>query len=155
MTTALVVDDSPDIRLLLSTLLQSAGIEVIEAEGGPDALGILAERRPDVVLLDIQMPDMDGWQTLREIRLSSPAADVPVVLCTVKSGRGDRVRAWELACDGYLVKPFDIDVLLAEVRAVVARNAVERQALRQGRLAAVRVTASVGREETTCASFPT
>ena len=144
MTTVLVVDDSADIRLLLSTLLRADGSEVVEAAAGREALDVLATTSPDLVLLDLQMPGMDGWDTLAAIRSSSSssARDIPVVLCTVKSSRSDRARAWEMACDGYLVKPFDIDELLREVREVTVRDAAERKALCKGRLAALRATGS-------------
>lgn len=131
-----MVDDSDDIRLLLRTLLAAGGFEVAEAPSGTDALRILAEagRLPDVVLLDVQMPVMDGWDTLAAIRAEPATAAVPVVLCTVRSGAADRHRAWQLGCDGYLVKPFAVEAVVPEVQSVLTRGAGERAAYRQVRI---------------------
>jgi CheY-like chemotaxis protein len=119
--TALVIDDNADVRLLLRFALEPAGFEVSEAVGGPAALAALAsDGPPDVVVLDVQMPEMDGWDTLRAIRADPSTADVPVVLCTVKSTPTDVERGAELGCDGYLTKPFDIRTVVTAVGAAMA-----------------------------------
>jgi CheY-like chemotaxis protein len=127
MTRALVVDDAADLRFLIREVLERAGMEVAEAESGADALHTLAiAARPDVVVLDVQMPDMDGWETLAAIRKMPGIADVPVIMCTVKSQPADALRAWELGCDAYLAKPFDIRELAAATASAATRTDEER-----------------------------
>jgi DNA-binding response OmpR family regulator len=127
----LIVDDDPDIRRLVAEVLRLGGHEPEEAPNGLEALTRLRSgARPDLVLLDVQMPDLDGWDTLRTLRAIEHLADVPVVLCTVKAGPNDVLRGWELGCDGYLGKPFAISELRAEVDAVIARSVAERHAHR-------------------------
>ncbi|HEX2040822.1 MAG TPA: response regulator [Acidimicrobiales bacterium] len=130
--TALVVDDNPDVRLLLATVLGARGFTVVEAAGGAEALAV-ADRTavPDVVVLDVQMPEPDGWDTLAALRASPRFADVPVVVCTVKSSVADRVRAWKLGCDGYLVKPFDVDDLVRGVEAAIESRRAGREVRRR------------------------
>ncbi|HET6793667.1 MAG TPA: response regulator [Acidimicrobiales bacterium] len=133
----LLVDDAHDVRLLQRVVLEEAGFEVSEAPSGADALAHLSGcRMPDVVVLDVQMPDLDGWATLEAIRADERTAPVPVILCTVKAGDRDGARAWGSGCDGYLVKPFSIARLVEEVRDVLGRSAEEREALRRVRTAA-------------------
>ena len=148
MATALIVDDSDDIRLLIGSVLASAGYSVTEASSGGMALGVLARGAvPDVVVLDVQMPVMDGWDTLAAIRSRPDTGEVPVVLCTVKSSASDRARAWQLMCDGFVMKPFEIEELVAEVRSASSRTSLEREVLRQERLAAARMEMAAERGE--------
>jgi DNA-binding response OmpR family regulator len=134
MTQVLVVDDDDDIRLLVAELLRLTGYEVVAASSGVQALELLAAgTRPDLVLLDVQMPELDGWDTLRTIRGTEAVADLPVVLCTVKSGPVDTALGWSLGCDGYVVKPFAIDALVEEVEGVLGRSVEERRRLRTER----------------------
>ena len=133
---ALVVDDAADIRLLADLVLSMAGFHVSAAASGREALRFLAERDlPDIVLLDVQMPDVDGWETLSRLRAAPRTADLPVVLCTVKGLPEDTLKGWSLGCDGYLAKPFDIGGLVEELHAVVGRPPEERQAVRRARIA--------------------
>jgi two-component system OmpR family response regulator len=142
----LVVDDNDDIRLLMRRVLQWGGFEVAEADRGQVALDLLAAGDlPAVTLLDVQMPDMDGWDTLAAIRADPATADLPVILCTVKGRPVDVERGWSLGCDGYLTKPFDVDEVVAEVHAVVARDEPERSAVRAaGRAEARRLLERTG-----------
>ena len=127
MTQVLVVDDDDDIRLLVAELLRLTGYEVEMASSGVDALEQLAGGlRPDLVLLDVQMPELDGWDTLRGMRADDALRDLPVVLSTVKSGPVDTALGWTLGCDGYVVKPFAIDALVSEVECVLARTPAQR-----------------------------
>ena len=82
------------------------------------------------MLLDVQMPELDGWDTLRGIRAHDDLHELPVVLCTVKSGPVDTALGWTLGCDGYVVKPFAIDALVGEVESVLARSPEDRLAHR-------------------------
>ncbi len=142
----LIVDDTDDVRSLLRVALNVAGFETMEANEGPAALHLLAtEVTPDIVLLDVQMPVMDGWQTLSQIRASASTATLPVIMCTVKSRPEDRLRGWELGCDGYLSKPFDIRELVELVRSVAARPLDARAQTREAELAMLRDSSSNGR----------
>jgi DNA-binding response OmpR family regulator len=135
---ALLVDDNADVRFLARCLLEGHGFEISEADSGPAALELLASERPDIVLLDVQMPEMDGWETLESIRGNPATASLRVVLWTVKGRPEDVVRGWELGCDGYLAKPFDARQLEVEVKRVVSRDEVERARHRADRLAEAR-----------------
>ncbi|HEX3623400.1 MAG TPA: response regulator [Acidimicrobiales bacterium] len=138
MARALVVDDAPDIRLLADLVLSMAGFAVTAASSGSEALRLLAAGDlPDIVLLDVQMPEVDGWETLSRLRGDPRTADLPVVLCTVKGLPEDTLRGWSLGCDGYLGKPFDIAGLVEELHGVLGRGPQEREALRHRRIAEV------------------
>ena len=133
---ALVVDDAPDIRLLADLVLQMAGFTVTAAASGREALGALAGGElPDVILLDVQMPDVDGWETLSRVRADPRTGHLPVVLCTVKGLPEDALKGWSLGCDGYLGKPFDIGALVAELQVVLQRDDAARLAVRQEKIA--------------------
>lgn len=131
MLDVLVIDDASDIRLLVRALLTRADFHVREAESAAAAFDAIARARPDVVLLDVQMPDADGWLVLEALRDDPATADLPVVLCTVRARHADRERGWRLGCDGYLTKPFAIHDLVDEVRAAATRTAAERRAVRE------------------------
>ena len=133
---ALVVDDAPDIRLLADLVLTMAGFTVSAASSGSEALRKLASGDlPDIVLLDVQMPDVDGWETLTRVRADPQTADLPVVLCTVKGLPEDTLKGWSLGCDGYLGKPFDINGLVDELLSVLKRSREQRLAIRRARVA--------------------
>jgi two-component system OmpR family response regulator len=133
---ALVVDDAPDIRLLADLVLSMAGFTVTAASSGSEALQKLASGDlPDIVLLDVQMPDVDGWETLTRVRATPRTAQLPVVLCTVKGLPEDNLKGWSLGCDGYLGKPFDIGGLVDELNAVLKRTPAQRLAVRRARVA--------------------
>ena len=136
MTAVLVVDDQPDIRELLNTVLELRGVEVEQAVGGPEALEVLT--RPDqfdLILLDVQMPEMDGWDTLTAIRERFGEFGPRVVLCTVKGHPRDLVHGWTLGCDGYVWKPFDLTAIVNEVDTVISRSPAERARARHNAVA--------------------
>ncbi len=133
---ALVVDDAPDIRLLADLVLSMAGFTVTAASSGGEALQKLASGDlPDIVLLDVQMPDVDGWETLTRVRATPRTTELPVVLCTVKGLPEDNLKGWSLGCDGYLGKPFDIGGLVDELDAVLKRTPAQRLVFRRARVA--------------------
>jgi DNA-binding response OmpR family regulator len=136
---ALVVDDAPDLRFLMREVLSRSGVTVEEATSGLDALGRMGSDPPDVVILDVQMPDMDGWDTLTAMRRQR-GDDVGIILCTVRSHPSDAVRAYELGCDAYLAKPFDIGEFAATATSVGSLTTAERLAHRRQALAAARDT---------------
>ncbi len=119
-TRILVIDDEPDVRsaIGLTITLQEPGWEVLTAPSGEEGLGLLETAHPDAVLLDLQMPDADGYEVLRQIRLFS---DVPVVILTVRNDELDKVRGLQLGADDYVVKPFGHLELLARIRSVLRR----------------------------------
>jgi CheY-like chemotaxis protein len=136
MSTALVVDDAPDIRLLADLVLSMAGFTVTAAASGREALAALAAGElPDIVLLDVQMPDVDGWETLSRVRSDPRTSHLPVVLCTVKGLPEDALKGWTLGCDGYLGKPFDIGGLVNELQTVLDRDGAAREAVRREKVA--------------------
>jgi DNA-binding response OmpR family regulator len=115
----LVVDDDHKILRLLRIELTAQGFQVIMAEGGADALELVERQRPDLVVLDIIMPGMDGHEVLRRIREKS---GVPVILLTAKGTDSDKIAGLELGADDYLAKPFNPEELSARVRAVLRRS---------------------------------
>jgi DNA-binding response OmpR family regulator len=145
MLDVLVIDDAADIRLLVRALLTRADCHVREAESAADALASIARNRPDVVLLDVQMPDADGWSVLEALRREPATAELPVVLCTVRAHADERARGWRLGCDGYITKPFAIRELVAEVTAVVDRTPEERRAVRARALTEIQDLEGAGR----------
>lgn len=135
----LVVDDNADVRFLIERTLATDGFDAVGAPGGREALAMLDDGiTAHLVILDVQMPDMDGWETLRRIRTSPHTAELPVVMCTVKGRPADLVHGWEAGCDGYIGKPFDIDDLLGLVRDVLARTPEQRAVVRAQALAEAR-----------------
>jgi CheY-like chemotaxis protein len=131
----LVVDDAPDLRLLDRLVLSAAEYEVSEAASGIEALDVLAEGPEfDAVVLDIQMPGMDGWETLEAIRVNPATASLPVVMCTVKDQARDALRAWQAGADEYLLKPFPIGRLVSVIHDVITRTDDERQHYRAKRV---------------------
>jgi DNA-binding response OmpR family regulator len=116
----LVVDDEPAQLRITEQILAGKGYEVYKAGGGPEAMRLLFERKPDLVLLDVMMPEIDGWQTCRLIREMS---DAPVIMLTGKRcSEDDVVRGLECGADEYLAKPVGNRELLARVRAVLRRS---------------------------------
>ncbi|MDX6414028.1 MAG: hypothetical protein QOH23_1438 [Gaiellaceae bacterium] len=118
-STILVVDDEPDVRLLIRKILEPRGYEVREAVTGRDALKALFEQRPDAVVLDVSMPGLDGWGTLERIR---ELTDVPVLMLTAQAEEADKVRGLNGGADGYMTKPFGRQELLARLEALLRRT---------------------------------
>jgi DNA-binding response OmpR family regulator len=108
--TVLVVDDDGDIRRLVTTLLEKEGATVYEAGDGRTALREFHARNPDLVVLDVTMPELDGWEVLERIR---DLADVPVLMLTAQGQETDRVRGLQAGADDYVVKPFGRQELVA------------------------------------------
>jgi DNA-binding response OmpR family regulator len=115
----LVVEDEDDVRRLVRVLLERAGHTVTEAANGLEALSMLAEEAPDLVVLDVAMPELDGWQTLERIR---DVSDVPVLMLTARAGELDKVRGLRGGADDYVTKPFGRQELLARVEALLRRT---------------------------------
>ena len=113
----LVVEDEEDSRKILRDLLSTAAYEMTEAENGEQALAAVAKQRPDLILMDIQMPVMDGYEATRRIRTNPDLKSVPIIAVTSYALAGDESKALEAGCDGYVSKPYSPRELLAKVRA--------------------------------------
>jgi DNA-binding response OmpR family regulator len=122
-TRILVVDDDGDIRGLVRELLERSGLVVREAGDGKEALRMLYDARPELIILDIAMPEMDGWQTLERIR---EMTDVPVIMLTAREGELEAVRGLKAGADDYVRKPFGRQELLARVQALLRRSSAAR-----------------------------
>jgi DNA-binding response OmpR family regulator len=122
----LVVEDNEDIRSLLDAVLGLSGYDVVLAEDGHEARRLLVDVRltPDLTILDVEMPDVSGWEVLRDIRANPTTHDLPVIVCSVRGSANDINLGRALGCDGYMQKPFDVDKLLAEVGEVIDRSAL-------------------------------
>jgi len=129
----LVVDDESPIRMLCRVNLTAAGIEVLEADNGRDALELIRRELPDLVLLDVMMPDLDGWEVARRLAADPKTSEIPIVFLTARAGEADRRLGEQLGGVGYVVKPFDpvrIGDLVEEVLTRIEQG--EREALRRG-----------------------
>ena len=115
----LVIDDDADIRGLLKELLGRAGYDVVESSNGRDGLRALYSSSPDLVLLDVSMPELDGWQTLERIR---DVSEVPVLMLTARAAELEKVRGLKAGADDYVTKPFGRQELLARVEAHLRRS---------------------------------
>lgn len=111
----LVTEDNPRNMTLLRDVLQATGYRTLEASTARDALTLATEHRPALVLMDIRLPDMDGREALRRLRMDERTAAIPVLAITAQAMKGDRERFEEAGFDGYLSKPLDIDELIATV----------------------------------------
>jgi two-component system KDP operon response regulator KdpE len=114
----LVVDDEPRMRRFVRMNLDLEGYDVIEADNGLQALDRVRDDMPDLVLLDVAMPELDGFETLEHVR---EASSVPVIMLTVKNDEEDRIRGLDLGADDYITKPFSPRELLSRIRAVLRR----------------------------------
>ena len=116
----LIVEDEANIRELLRLYLEREGYAVIEAENGVEGIKQWKSEKPDMILLDVMMPVMDGWAVCKEIRAES---DVPIIMLTAKGETADRVSGLEMGADDYIVKPLEMPEVIARVRAVFRRMA--------------------------------
>ncbi|TDT63453.1 response regulator transcription factor [Fonticella tunisiensis] len=123
-TRILVVDDDSNICDLIELYLQKEGYKVFKAYNGSEALKVFKEKQIDLIVLDIMMPELDGYEVLKEIRKSS---QIPVLMLTAKGETFDRVLGLELGADDYIVKPFEPKELIARIRAVLRRYKPQSQ----------------------------
>jgi two-component system OmpR family response regulator len=149
MGNILIVDDDLHIRELIKVFLSKEGFAVYEAADGVEALAKLETVKVDMVILDIMMPNMDGWQLCRELRESY---DIPLLMITAKGETSQKIKGFELGTDDYLVKPFDPLELVARVKALLKRyQIVASQLVQLGKLSMNRKTyeVTVGSENVT------
>jgi len=112
----LVVEDQEDNRQILRDLLANAGFEMIEAEDGQQALTQAAKHKPDLILMDIQLPLLDGYEATRRIKANPDLKDIPIIVVTSYALSGDEEKAHAAGCDAYVAKPFSPRALLAKIR---------------------------------------
>jgi len=115
----LVIEDQEDNRRIIRDLLTSEGYDVIEALSGEEGLELVISHRPDLILMDIQLPGMDGYETARRIKENIELGLIPIIAVTSYALSGDDVKAMEAGCAAYIAKPFSPRVLLSKVREFV------------------------------------
>jgi DNA-binding response OmpR family regulator len=135
----LVVDDEAPIRLLCRVNLEAEGMEVLEAADGPSALEAAREEHPDVVLLDVMMPGLDGWRVAEELVEHQETSGIPIIFLTARAELRDRARGIDLGGLDYVTKPFNPIELAPLIRGVIERvEGGEREELRRTKLAELR-----------------
>ncbi|RCX15607.1 DNA-binding response OmpR family regulator [Fontibacillus phaseoli] len=145
MTSILVVDDDADIRKLICLYLTREGLDSRQAADGREALELMAQTPADLVVLDIMMPVMDGWELCEELRKLYP--DTPLLMVTAKGETGQKVKAFNLGTDDYLVKPFDPIELVIRIKALLKRYRISAsQSIQLGQLWLNRQTYKVIRD---------
>jgi two-component system, cell cycle response regulator DivK len=112
----LVVEDHEDNRRILRYLLNSAGYQVIEVVTGEEGVATAEAQRPDLILMDIQLPGLDGYEATRRIKANPALRSIPIIVVTSYALSGDDIKAFEAGCDAYVTKPFNPGQLLAKVR---------------------------------------
>ncbi|MGC8867114.1 MAG: response regulator transcription factor [Elusimicrobiales bacterium] len=122
MKKILVVDDDVIFRHLVKELLENNGYEVHTAKDGVDGLEKLKIEKYDLVILDVNMPNLNGFETLSKIREDEELFDIPVIMLTVKAMVNDQIQGFEYGADEYLTKPFENDILLAKVKALLEKE---------------------------------
>lgn len=119
--TVLYIEDNPENRLLVRRILIAAGFNVLEADSAVNALETLRRQKPHLIIMDINLPEMDGYSLTRQIKNTPGMGDVPIVAMTANVMKGDRERTLEAGCDGYIQKPIDVDNLPAQIAYYLAR----------------------------------
>lgn len=119
----LVVEDDPDIADLMRRYLQKGGFEVDVRGSGRDALRVIAERRPDLLVLDLMLPEVNGLEICRSVRADAHTASIPIIMVTARAEESERIAGLDLGADDYLAKPFSPGELVARVRALLRRSA--------------------------------
>ncbi|MEA2452040.1 MAG: hypothetical protein QOG04_750 [Actinomycetota bacterium] len=137
----LIADDEPALRSLLKTNLSFEGFETLTAANGEEALRVIREEAPDVVLLDVMMPVMDGLQVLEELS-KGENRQTRVILVTAKASSEAQLQGWELGCDEYLTKPFDLDVMIDRIAEVTGRDDSQTETRRREAIENLREEAS-------------
>lgn len=119
--TVLYIEDTFENRVLIRRILQAEGYTMLEAENASGALKILETETPDLILMDINMPDMDGYMLTAQLKAIPKLMGVPVIAITANALRGDRERTLAAGCDGYIQKPIDVDALPQQIRRYLKR----------------------------------
>lgn len=121
----LIVEDEADILSLLAYNMKSAGFDVLTASDGYQALVLAKENRPDLIILDIMLPGLDGFEVCKELKRSASTADIPIIMLTARGDEVDRIVGLEIGADDYVVKPFSPRELILRVKAILRRLSTE------------------------------
>ncbi|OGF24512.1 hypothetical protein A3H66_01135 [Candidatus Falkowbacteria bacterium RIFCSPLOWO2_02_FULL_45_21] len=121
----LVVDDEKDLSALVSLHMKMAGFEVLTANNGEKALDLSREEKPDLIILDLMLPKIDGWQVCEQLRQNAATKDIPVIMLTARTQIEDKLKGFEAGADDYVTKPFSPRELVARVKRVLARAEAE------------------------------
>ncbi|MHB8893900.1 MAG: response regulator transcription factor [Candidatus Geothermincolia bacterium] len=141
----LVVDDDPTMVKLINVNLKLNNYSVVEATSGEQALDVLEKEPLDLVVLDIMMPGVDGWEVLKRIRGNTETQEMPVILVTAKTQDSDVIRGWELGADEYVIKPFNPLLLVEVIKMVLDRSYDERLERRKKQKEKLEVLRSLSR----------
>jgi two-component system alkaline phosphatase synthesis response regulator PhoP len=150
--TVLVIDDEKDLIELVRYNLEREGFDVIASADGPSGLDIARQHKPDLIVLDLMMPGMDGLEVCRQLRSDSRTSQLPVIMLSAKAAEADRIVGLELGSDDYITKPFSPRELVARIKAVMRRSAMQESqglVIRHGEL-----SIDVNRHEVLCQGNP-
>jgi two-component system, OmpR family, alkaline phosphatase synthesis response regulator PhoP len=150
----LVVEDEKDILNLIGYHLEREGYEAVRVESGEAALSALRSDRPDLIVLDLMLPGMDGLDVCRAVRADQSLRDVPILILTAKSEDSDIVAGLEIGADDYLTKPFSPKVMVARIRAILRRIEKRKQHGTVSRILIHDIEIDIAKHEVTCAGRP-
>lgn len=149
MDRILVVDDDHDIVRLVRSYLEKAGYQVLTAFDGESALQILRSEKPQLLILDLMLPDRDGWDVARLVRADSNIAATPIIMLTARVEDNDKIVGLEIGADDYITKPFNPREVVARVRALLRRSQLKQETQTPQRLQLGELTLDIGKREFT------
>ncbi len=129
--TILIVDDDLGIRLSVSDYLEMAGYSVLTSDNGQNALAMVSQHQPHLIVTDVTMPQMDGYELIRQVRRQPALRLLPVIFLTARTNTDERIKGYQLGCDAYLPKPFELNELSAVVRNLLERSQMMESEWRQ------------------------
>ena len=149
MDRILVVDDDRDIVRLVRSYLEKAGFQVLTAHDGESALRVLRSEKPQLVILDLMLPDRDGWDVARLVRADSSIAATPIIMLTARVEDNDKIVGLEIGADDYITKPFNPREVVARVRALLRRSQLQQESQLPQRLSVGKLVIDIGKREIT------
>jgi two-component system alkaline phosphatase synthesis response regulator PhoP len=150
MDRILVVDDDRDIVRLVRSYLEKAGYQILTAYDGETALQVLKREKPQLLILDLMLPDRDGWDVARLVRADANLASTPIIMLTARVEDNDKIVGLEIGADDYITKPFNPREVVARVRALLRRSQLQKESLVAQRLQVGQLVLDTGKREFTC-----
>jgi len=147
MDRILVVDDDRDIVRLVRSYLEKAGYQVLTAYDGESALQVLRSEKPQLLILDLMLPDRDGWDVARMVRADSNIAATPIIMLTARVEDNDKIVGLEIGADDYITKPFNPREVVARVRALLRRSQLQQESQTPQRLQVGQLVLDIGKRE--------